>query len=269
MQEGGLNDGLAVPLLLLFIALSTSESPGRADYWVRFALEQIGIGLFVGLAVGWVGARLIAAAGRRRWTDSRSQQLALLAIGLLAWAIAEYGLDGNGFIAAFYAGVGLKLAFRAAPEDQPLLDESWIDLLVYFVFFYFGISVGPALDDLTFEFWVYAILSLTIIRTLAVMVSLTGAGLRPASTIFIGWFGPRGLASIILLLIYLEELDHLDSTVDSEVVLAAGATILLGIVAHGISANPGIRLYDRRLSDLTPDELEYDADSNPSEQPTR
>jgi NhaP-type Na+/H+ or K+/H+ antiporter len=263
MQEGGLNDGLAVPLLLLFIALSTSDSPGGADHWIRFALEQIGIGLLVGVAVGWVGGRSIATAVRRRWTDSRSQQLALLSIGLLAWAIAEYGLDGNGFIAAFYAGVGLKFAYRSAPDDQPELDESWIDLLVYFVFFYFGISVGPALDDLSFEFWVYAVLSLTIIRSLAVLVSFTGAGLRPVSTIFIGWFGPRGLASIILVLIYLEELDHLDLAADSDVILAAGATIAMSIVAHGVSANPGIRLYHRQLNDLTADDLEYDASSNP------
>ena len=258
MQEGGLNDGLAVPLLLLFVALETSDSPGGADHWIRFALEQIGIGVLVGLAVGWTGARLIAAAASRGWTEARSQQLALLAMGLVAWAVAEYGLNGNGFIAAFYAGVGLKLAYRKTPSHQPELDESWIDLLVYFVFFYFGISAGPALDALTFEFWVYAILSLTVIRTLAVAVSFVGAGLRPASTIFIGWFGPRGLASIILLLIYLEELDHLGLRADPDVVLAAGATVLVSIVAHGISAHPGIDIYQRHLNDLTPDDLESD-----------
>ena len=263
MQEGGLNDGLAVPLLLLFIALSTSDSPGGASHWIRFALEQIGIGILVGVVIGWAGGRAIAAATHRGWTDAKSQQLALLAMGLVAWAIAEHGLVGNGFIAAFYAGLGLKIAYRTAPDEQPELDESWIDLLVYFVFFYFGISAGAALEALTLEFWIYAALSLTVVRTLAVAISFVGAGLRPASTIFIGWFGPRGLASIILLLIYLEELEHLGVAADSTVVLAAGATILLSIVAHGSTPNPGIRLYQRQIGDLTPGEVEYDPDSHP------
>lgn len=267
MQEGGLNDGLAVPLLLFFIAVSTSDSPGGAGDWVAFAVQQIGIGLLVGLAVGWLGARLMAAAVRRGWTDERSQHLALLAIGLLAWAIAEHGLGGNGFIAAFYAGLGVKLAYRSAPDDQPAFDESWIDLLVYFVFFYFGLSAGPALGSLTFEFWVYAAISLVVVRMLAVAISFIGAGLRPASTIFIGWFGPRGLAGIILLLIYLEELEHLGLQADSDVILAAGATILLSIAAHGISANPGIKLYARQLTDLAPEDPECDTDSTSTGNP--
>ncbi len=267
MQEGGLNDGLAVPLLLLFIALSTADAAGGADFWIRFALQQIGVGLIVGLVIGWLGARLIAAAQRRRWTDAKSQQLALLVMGLLAWAIAEYGVQGNGFVAAFYAGVGLKLAYRAAPNDQPELAESWIDLPVYFVFFYFGMAAGPALGDLTVEFLVYAVLSLAVIRTLAVAISFAGTKLRSASKIFIAWFGPRGLASIILLLIYLEELDHLGAQANSTVVLAAGATILLSIVAHGMTAQPGVKIYQRRLDDLTPADPEYDADTPAPERP--
>lgn len=260
--EGGLNDGLGVPLLLLFIALSAAELTGGLQSWLLFALQQIGFGVLVGLGVGWLGGKLMVSAGQRGWMDGKSRQLALLSMAVLAWALAEHGLHGNGFIAAFFAGMGLLLSYRNTDQQQSHFDESWIDLLIYFVFFYFGISVAPALSSLTGQFWLYAILSLTLVRMVPVAISMIGVGLQPASTLFLGWFGPRGLAGIILALIYLEEVEHIVGIdVNTTILLVGAATVLLSIVAHGVSANPGINLYARRLTDLKPGDPEYTDDS--------
>ena len=259
--EGGLDDGLGVPLLLLFIALSAAEVEGGLQSWLLFILQQVGFGVLVGLGVGWLGGKLMVSAGRRGWMDGKSHQLALLSMAVLAWALAEHGLHGNGFIAAFYAGMGLLLTYRNTDQPQPHFDESWIDLLIYFVFFYFGVSMGPALSSFTGQFWLYAILSLTLVRMVPVAISMIGVGLRSVSTLFLGCFGPRGLAGIILALIYLEEVEHIVGIdVNTTILLVGAATVLLSIVAHGVSANPGINLYARRLTDLKPGDPEYTDD---------
>lgn len=256
--EGGLNDGLGVPLLLFFIALSAAEVTGGLQSWLLFALRQIGFGVLVGLGVGWLGGKLMVSADQRNWMDGKSRQLVMLSIAVLAWALAEHGLHGNGFIAAFYAGIGLRLSYRSSDQPRPHFDEAWVDLLIFFVFFYFGISAGPMLSFLTGQFWLYAILSLTLVRMVPVAISMIGVGLRPASTLFLGWFGPRGLAAIILALIYLKEVEQID--VNTTIILAGTATVLLSIVAHGASANPAINVYTRRLTDLKPGDPEYAAD---------
>jgi NhaP-type Na+/H+ or K+/H+ antiporter len=262
-MEGGLNDGLGVPLLLFFIALSAAGVTGGLQSWLLFALRQIGFGVLVGLGVGWLGGKLMVSADRRGWMDGKSRQLALLSMAVLAWALSEHGLHGNGFIAAFHAGIGLLLSYRNTDQPQPHFDEAWVDLLIYFIFFYFGISVCPALSFLTGQFWLYAILSLTLVRMVPVAISMIGVGLRPASTLFLGWFGPRGLAAIILALIYLEEVAHIGINVNMTILLAGAATVLLSLVAHGVSAIPGINLYAHQLTDLKPGDPEstaYDVD---------
>jgi NhaP-type Na+/H+ or K+/H+ antiporter len=259
LLEGSLNDGLAVPLLLLFIALSAAEATGGLLSWLLSALQEIGIGVLVGLAIGWLGGKLMISTDRRHWMDGKAHQLALLSMALLAWGLAEYGFHGNGFIAAFYAGMGLLLSYRNSDEPRPDFDETWVDLLIYFVFFYFGLAVGADLPFLTGKFWLYAILSLTLVRMVPVALSMIGVGLRPASTLFLGWFGPRGLAAIILALVYLKKVEQID--VNSDIILAVITTVLFSILAHGISANPGINLYVRQLTDLKPGDPEYTVDS--------
>lgn len=251
--EGSLNDGLAVPLLVLFTGLSSADASGDLGSWIGFVIREIGLGALIGLAVGWLGGRLMIGATKRGWTDGRSHQLALLAMGILSWALAHEA-DGNGFIAAYVAGIAFLLAYRTADRERPKFDESWVDLLIYFVFFYFGAAFAVAVDLTALEMVLYAIASLTVVRMVPVVVSFIGSGLRPASTLFIGWFGPRGLASVILGLIYLR--DVAEGAIDTTIVVTATVTVLLSIFAHGISAKPGIDLYARRLTDLKPNELE-------------
>ncbi len=251
--EGSLNDGLAVPFLVLFIGLSSADATGDLGSWIGFVIREIGLGALIGLAVGWLGGRLIIGATKRGWMDGRSHQLALLAMGILSWALAHEA-QGNGFVAAYVAGIAFLLAYRTADRERPKFDESWVDLLIYFVFFYFGAAFAVAVDLTALEMVVYAILSLTLVRMVPVAVSFIGSGLRPASTVFIGWFGPRGLASMILGLIYLR--DVAEGAIDTTIVVTATVTVLLSIFAHGISAKPGIDLYASRLTDLKPNELE-------------
>ncbi len=252
--ESGLNDGLSMPFLVLFIALAGFELHGNGQPWLVFAAQQIGFGVLVGLAIGWVGGKLIPLCMRRGWIADGAKQIAMLSLAILAWLAAD-GIGGNGFIAAFVAGGTLRMGYAHADKHMDEFMEGGGNLLIYFVFFYFGLVAAPWLPYITPTVWLYGILSLTLVRMLPVALSMRGAKLQPASILFMGWFGPRGLASIVLGLIYLEELSVI--SVNPVILLAMIATVLLSILAHGISANPAIRFYARRMDKLEPDAPEF------------
>ncbi len=252
--ESGLNDGLSMPFLVLFIALAGFELHGSGQPWLIFAAQQIGFGVLVGLAIGWVGGKLIPPFVRRGWIAEGAKPIAMLSLAILAWLAAD-ALGGNGFIAAFVAGGALRMGYAHADKHMDEFMEGGGDLLIYFVFFYFGLVAAPWLAYITPTVWLYGILSLTLVRMLPVALSMRGAKLQPASILFMGWFGPRGLASIVLGLIYLEELSVI--SVNPVILLAMIATVLLSILAHGISANPAIRFYARRMDKLEPDAPEF------------
>lgn len=249
--ESGLNDGLSIPLLMLFIALAKVESPTHDTSWIVFTVQQIGFGLLVGMALGWVGGRLMANAERRGWMTKAAQQLALLSLAILSWGFAEKVIGGNGFIAAFVAGSMIKYSFDSAHERMAEFDEAWGDLLTYFIFFLFGTIAAPFLGAITGLLWLYALLSLTLVRMLPVAIALIGTRLQRASVLFLGWFGPRGLASIVLGLIFLEE--KADLAGEAIIEMALIATVLLSIFAHGISAYPAINKYAQQVHSMGPD----------------
>lgn len=244
--ESGLNDGLSVPFLFLFLALAVEQVTGAGD-WVRFAVEQIGIGAAVGIGAGGLGAWAIDHAVRRTTITPTFQQLSIVALAVVAWAVAGE-LDGNGFIAAFAGGM---VAGRITPVcGEHILDfaEDEGELLNLAVFFIFGVAALDFLDAMTWEIALFGLLSLTVIRMLPVALSLLGAGLRVDSIAFIAWFGPRGLASIILALVVLEEEPELPAI---DFVLAAMTlTVLASVLAHGITARPLVRAYGRRAEAL-------------------
>jgi len=249
--EGGLNDGLAVPFMMLFIALARVDSPLSDTSWVAYAGQQIVLGFLVGVVAGWLGGWLIAQAKKSNWMAKPAQELALLSLAVFSWWLAENVLGGNGFIAAFIAGAVVRHGYEDADEEMVAINEAWGHLLVYLVFYLFGIAVAPDLLLLTAPFWIYAVLSLTVARMLPVWLSMRNTGVQRASKIFMGWFGPRGLASVVLGLVYLKEKAHLQG--EQTIVLAVIATVLLSIFAHGISAAPGIKLYARRVAGFPPD----------------
>jgi NhaP-type Na+/H+ or K+/H+ antiporter len=237
--ESGLNDGGSVPFLMLFIALAAAHE-GLEEGWVRFAAEQIGYGTLIGVAVGVAGGAALRRASERGWTTTVFERLALAALAIAAWyAAGEAG--GNGFIAAFVGGAAAGMA--AGPLRERALDfaEEEGQLLNLAVFFIFGVFAAEALGDATWEMAAYAVLSLTVIRMLPVAVAVIGLGLRPATVAFLGWFGPRGLASIILALVVIEEEPGLSG--NGEIFLVMTVTVLLSVVAHGVSAAPLTRRY--------------------------
>jgi len=252
--ESGLNDGLAIPLLMLFVALARVESPTQDTSWILYTLRQIGFGLLVGLISGWLGGWLMANASKRSWMTRAGQQLALLALAVIAWWLAEKVVGGNGFIAAFTAGVMVRFGFEDAKQPIVEFSGAFGDLLVSMIFFVFGISSGILLSKMPGRFWLYAVLSLTFVRMIPVSISLIKTRLHFSSTLFLGWFGPRGLASIVLGLVFLEQEAHLPGEPVLE--LAIVATVMLSIFAHGISTAPGINLYGRQMDRLPPESPE-------------
>lgn len=253
--ESGLNDGLSVPFLTFFVALAVVEEDLEpASFWVQFVLEQIGLGLLIGLAVGGVGGWLLARSSARGWVTGTFMQLVPLGLAIAAWGAATE-LGGNGFIAAFVAGLAGGAMTRRL--EQHVLDfaEDEGQLLNLTVFFFFGAAViGPRLDEMTWEIALYAVLSLTVIRMLPVAIALIGTHLRVASVAFVGWFGPRGIATIVLALTVLEDEQDLPG-VDT-ILLVSSVAVLFSVVAHGVSAAPLARIYGRASETMDEDEPE-------------
>src|SRR3712207_3561092 len=172
--EAGLNDGLSVPFLALFLTLAVAEEELQpASYWIRFATEQIGRGALVGVGVGLVGGLLVSRASQRGWMTDSFQRLALLALALIAWALADQ-IGGNGFIAAFVGGLAVGPTVERVGERLIRFTEAEGQLLNLSVFFIFGVLVIGLLQPLSWEVVLYALLSLSVIRMLPVGISLTG-----------------------------------------------------------------------------------------------
>jgi NhaP-type Na+/H+ or K+/H+ antiporter len=242
--EAGLNDGLAVPFLLFFIALAGIGVAAQDARLYRLIVEQLGYGVAVGASVGTIGGVLLGLARRREWIADSFLQLGVVALPL-ACGLASEATAASMFIAAFGAGLAVQLGFREAGKHSVEFTEQWGQMLNLSVFFLFGLLVAHAWPDFTAVHAIYAVLSLTIVRMLPVAVALIGTNLGRATVLFMGWFGPRGLASIVLGVVYLERAPHLPGT--GTIRLAVMVTVLLSIFAHGVSAMPITNLYARRL----------------------
>jgi sodium/hydrogen antiporter len=232
--ESGLNDGGSVPFLMLFIALAAAEE-GVGGGWLRFTVEQIGFGALVGVAVGALGGLALLRAAQRRWATSVYERLGLAAVAIVAFVAADE-IGGNGFIAAFVAGGAAGRT--AGPLREHMIDfaEEEGELLKVAVLFVFGVFAADALGGVTWRMVAYGALCLTVIRMLPVAIALAGEGLGARAIAFIGWFGPRGLASIILALVVIEEEPQLAGI--EQIFLVMTVTVLMSVVAHGLTAAP-------------------------------
>jgi len=256
--EGGLNDGLSTPFLMLFIALAEAGQTGSNGSWLLFAAQQIGFGILAGLFIGWVGGWLLMKFSELDWMSEEGEQLALLSLGILTWGISQNVLGGNGYIAVFVAGSMFRETYEDAHRSFKGFDESWGDLLIYFIFYLFGMISGTQLLVIPVNVWIYALLSLTAIRMVPVGISMIGAKLQPISVFFMGWFGPRGLASIVLGLIYVREL--VPGVENVTIIYAVIATVFLSIMLHGMTAVPGSKIFAIRIASLPKDAVEYHGD---------
>jgi len=242
--ESGLNDGIALPLLLFVISFAAS-SQGHGDTdWIKFVLLQITLGPIAGIAVGWIGTRAINAAIERKYLTHEFCNIYLLCIAFIAYLGADL-IGGNGFIAAFTAGVATGNTLKHVNEELYEFAESEGQLLNLIIFFLFGVTLLPQVwPQITWNIVFYALLSLTVVRVLPVFLSLLGKHLRWETTIFLGWFGPRGLASILFVLLVLE---HAELANESLVFNTVIVTVAFSVLLHGLSALPGVKAYDMVL----------------------
>ena len=241
--ESGLNDGICVPLLFAAVAVADVEShisEGRNA--ATLLLEEIGYGVVGGVVGGLVVAAIVIHAGRRNLIADAWRQVIPGAGAALAYGTAA-ALGGSGFIAAFVAGMTFRLALARDPEQLNELSEQVGNVLNGVTFILFGaILLGPALGELSWELALYAILSLTVVRMLPVAIAMLGSHARAPTLGFLGWFGPRGLASIVFAVIVVEEsnLPH-----EHLIVVAIYLTVGLSVLAHGLSAAPLAGRYAR------------------------
>ena len=249
--EAGLNDGLSVPFLALFLTLAVAEEELQsASYWIRFALEQVGLGVLVGVGVGLAGGWLVNWASKREWMTESFERLVLLTLAIIAWALADQ-IGGNGFIAAFVGGLAVGPTVEHVGEQLIRFSEAEGQLLNLSVFFVFGVLVIGLIQPLSWQVALYALLSLSVIRMLPVAVSLAGTHLRSVSVLFMGWFGPRGLASIVLGLIVVSEAPLLAGR--EEIALVVALTVLFSVLLHGITAASLSATYARRVEEMAAD----------------
>ena len=235
--ESGINDGLVLPPILICIAALGVGSGDNRDtaYWLEFTSSQLIVGPLAGMAVGWIGGMLVDFFAAKRWMSPTFQRLSAVSLAVLAWALAER-LGGNGYIAAFAGGLLLGIRTHAVRERVQEYAEAEGQQLTLLVFLIFGLAIVPvAVPHWTWQAWTYALLSLTVLRILPVALALVGSDLSPRERAFIGWFGPRGIASVLYLEMVILDL----GLAGLEPMLAVVVlTILLSVYLHGLSAVP-------------------------------
>ncbi|HKJ51273.1 MAG TPA: cation:proton antiporter [Gammaproteobacteria bacterium] len=246
--ESGLNDGIALPPIFACIAVLSPGTSAADTHWSLFLLQQILLGGIVGGAVGWIGGYLVSHASARDWMNHSFQQLVSGSLAVLCFALAET-LHGNGFIAAFAGGLMLGADIHSTRLRERIQEfgEAFGQQLVLFVFLIFAMAMVPVSMpywDLTA--WIYALLSLSVIRLLPVAISLFGSRLDLATVLFIGWFGPRGIASVLYLLLIVH---HLGFDGYERILSVIVLTVLLSVFLHGATAVPLSRRYAARTRD--------------------
>jgi sodium/hydrogen antiporter len=238
--ESGLNDGVCVPLLIIFLTIAQAEEGIGHVEPLRVITEEIGFGAVGGVVAGALGAWVLRSFGRRGWMEETWRQIDAVATPLLAYTLAV-ALGGSGFIAAFVAGIVFRIVAADHAKEATFLAEQTGELLNAVTFLLFGaLLLGPSLGALDWPIALYAVASLTVVRMLPVALAMVGTGMRRVTVGFLGWFGPRGLASIVFVLIVLEETDLPERSLMLAVVTW---TVALSVYAHGLTAGPGATRY--------------------------
>ena len=246
--ESGLNDGLAVPFLLLFLAWSIAkETFSPVGFFIEAALTQIGFGVIIGLIIGFLGGWLVLKAKKHEWMTENFQKISLIALALISWLLTDQ-IGGSGFIASFVGGLATGYILKDQIKNFISFTEEEGQFLNLFVFFLLGFIVFPLIQDMTWQIVLYSLLSLTIIRMIPTAISLIGSKLKKETVLFMGWFGPRGLASIVLALIAIEKQFNFPGK--ETFTLVVFNTVLLSVFLHGLTASPLAKLYAEKLAKM-------------------
>lgn len=242
--ESGLNDGLVLPLIFFFrLCESVWAGFHLAEFWALFIVKQIAFGLLTGAAVGYLGGRVLWWGCRARAINRIFEHLSGIALALLAYALALF-IGGNGFISVFVAGLFVANTSREIEEQFIDFADAQKELLTLVTFLLFGaLMVEPALQVAGWETWLYAILTLTVLRMASVAISMIGAGLKADQIFLLGCFGPRGVASILFALLVLDSVNVIGR---NEIFAITSATVLLSVYLHGITAVPLAKWYGAR-----------------------
>jgi NhaP-type Na+/H+ or K+/H+ antiporter len=244
--ESGVNDGIVTPVVLVALAgAAAAEGHGGG---AGHAVLKLLLGVAIGLGVGGGGGEILRRTRQRGWVDEEFAGPAVLALALLAYT-ASVASQGNGFVAAFAAGIAFgRFAGQAGPKEVWYVEETagLASLLVWLLVG--AVAVPIVADTIDWQIVLYALLSLTVLRMLPVALSLLGTNLSRRAALFIGWFGPRGLASVVFGLLAVEELGPTGDTA----VATIATTVLLSVVAHGLSAEPLAVRYGSRLETPAP-----------------
>ncbi len=239
--ESGLNDGIATPMVLVAIAGVAADNDIAGIDGPGHAVVSLLVGVVVGVAVGVAGGLLTRGARRWGWLSEDFAGPGVLALALLTYAAAVH-VDGNGFVAAFIGGLAFgATAGRGGVKEVEYVEQTAGLAAVVSWLFFGAVAVAGLHDGVTWSVVGYAVLSLTLIRMLPVAVALLGAGFDRATVAFVGWFGPRGLASVIFALLALDDLDG----AAHEAIDVIALTVLLSVLAHGLTATPLARRYGR------------------------
>lgn len=234
--ESGLNDGLCVPILLVFIALATGSGGegGGAMLTLRLVVQELGIGLAVGLGLASIGTRLIKLCWNRGWITEIWMQVTVVGLAIACFSVAQ-SLHGSGYIAAFVGGIVFGYNAKEATHKLVFAAEGIGETLALVTWMLFGAMViGKTYEFFTWQVVAYALLSLTVVRMLPVYLSLSGTLEDARSRFFLGWFGPRGLASLVFAIIVL----NAKLPGSKLIALVVICTVFFSLIAHGISANP-------------------------------
>lgn len=233
--ESGLNDGLVLPFVLLGAILASTSMGHTTDGLAFNAMQQIVLGPLAGIVIGWGMAKLMDAAQTRGVMAEASGGVAFLMIAFASFIGAEI-IGGNGFIAAFVGGMVFGNTYKHEIHSIGEFMEGVGQLLTMTAFFVFGALLLPdGLQHMTWNAVILAILFLTVVRMLPIWLSLAGTGLALRDKLFLGWFGPRGIASILFTLIMIDEFDFPG---EAELLACVSMTVFLSIILHGVSAAP-------------------------------
>ncbi|MFU8878642.1 MAG: cation:proton antiporter, partial [Wenzhouxiangellaceae bacterium] len=240
--ESGLNDGLALPLVLLFAVLASGAGDTGAGHWLELIGLQLVLGPVAGILVGYIGGKLIGIALDRGWMSEWAEGIAAMAIALGAFALAE-AVHGNGLLAAFAGGLAFGKGLGRKCHFLSEFQQTEAHMLVMVTFLVVGAMLMPlASQHFSVACFAFAIFALTLMRMVPIAISLTGLKLGRETVAFLGWFGPRGLASVLFVLLIVEQTDFARK---HELLAAVVLTVALSIIAHGVSAAPWARRLGR------------------------
>ena len=248
--ESGLNDGIISPFVILFLGITLTEEKVLLGDWVTTALIELTLAVLIGAVVGYAAGRFLETAVSRKWTTEMWSKLAILTVALASFFLSE-AAGGNGFVAAFVGGLIFGQASKHKLGEQTEFAEgagTLMSMLIWTIFA--AIYVSPGLVDWALTYGgralLYALLSLTVVRMLPVALSMIGSGLRRDTVLLMGWFGPRGLASVVFGLLATASFQEEGVPVEPLATVVT-LTVLFSIFAHGFSARPLVNWYARRL----------------------